>query len=402
MTEGQSAKRDSSRNTGGETFCALYYPETICLNELELKYLLLLYDKIFFLPIDVQLNPGHTSLSKRFSPGDSILTGAFKSKEAAHYAIMYSSESNIWDDRMKRLMALYEELEERGILIGLQDESFSSTNECHPLKMAVDADMEDGDFVSLCHRYQNEKIHVPMIDNAKIKGGGLVIRSFTYKANLGIPSICSERLNSALFISGRDNLFPVTGSSMYSTLLNTKLKRATLSEQAQKAPPNSVQKFSLLSWEVVTEVIPRGVITSKPANDILRYKSACGDLKQRFRSYLWSLEAAINSEPWEQSFSKELDSLVKKELLPEVQRIRDQKVEIWEKLFGDVLKTVTSWKVAPPLIGIQLVPGLSFWEILALSTSAVGTMVLPNLVNVWQEERKLRRNALLFLIKFRR
>ena len=39
-------------------FAALYYPETICLDEIELKYLLLLYDRIYFLPIDVRLNPG--------------------------------------------------------------------------------------------------------------------------------------------------------------------------------------------------------------------------------------------------------------------------------------------------------------------------------------------------------
>ena len=74
---------------------ALYYPETICLDEIELKYLLLVYDKIFFLPIDNRLNPGHTSLTKRFSIRDTILTGAFKSKKDDHYAIMYCSEPTV-------------------------------------------------------------------------------------------------------------------------------------------------------------------------------------------------------------------------------------------------------------------------------------------------------------------
>jgi len=82
-------------STQKENLFALYYPETICLHELELKYYLLLYDKIFFLPIDVHLNPGHTKLSKRFSLHDATLTGAFRSQKDAHYSIMYMSEPQI-------------------------------------------------------------------------------------------------------------------------------------------------------------------------------------------------------------------------------------------------------------------------------------------------------------------
>lgn len=380
-------------------FSALYYPETICLDEIELRYLLLLYDRIFFLPIDLRPNPGHTSLSKRFSINDAFLTGAFKSREAAHYALMYISEPSAWDKRLKRLMDLYEELEEGGIAIGLQDDEFADVNQDHPLKAAVDADMGDRDFVSLCLRHQNQKIFIPKNDDdSKIKGGGFVARPMLYKGDLSIPSICSERINTTLFIAGRDNLFPVCGNRMYVDLLKAKLKRAALAPPQYATPPGSVHRFSLLSWEVVTEVVPRNVIQTKLAKDLLAYKDACIDLKEKFRSYLWSLEAAITSEPWEEKLSKELDNIVKKEIVPEVQRIREQKLVIWEKLFGESLTSI-SLKAAPPLVGIQLVLGLSFWEILALSTSAVGAATLKPLMDAWQEERKLRRNALFFLVR---
>jgi hypothetical protein len=141
--------------------CALYYPETICLDDAELKYLLLLYDKIFFLPLDIRLNPAYTRLSKRFSINDAILSGAFKSQRAAHYAIMYSSESACWDDYMKQLMELYDELEEKKMLVGLEDSEFSNPNEWHPLRTGVDADMASSDFVDLCNVHRNEKIFVP-------------------------------------------------------------------------------------------------------------------------------------------------------------------------------------------------------------------------------------------------
>ncbi len=147
---------------------ALYYPETVCLDEIELKYLLLLYDKVFFLPIDNRLNPGHTSLSKRFSFQDGILSGAFKSKKDDYYTLMYCSDPTVWDDRMKRLMGLYDELEAKGIVVGLKDEEFANPNVCHPLRVAVDADMKDSEFVSSCLRYQNKKIFLSRIDGAKL------------------------------------------------------------------------------------------------------------------------------------------------------------------------------------------------------------------------------------------
>lgn len=70
--------RDNNNETiRSNELCALYYPETICLDDAELKYLLLLYDKIYFLPIDVRLNPGHTRLSKRFSMNDAVLAVSY-------------------------------------------------------------------------------------------------------------------------------------------------------------------------------------------------------------------------------------------------------------------------------------------------------------------------------------
>jgi hypothetical protein len=367
-----------------------------------LKYLLLLYDKIFFLPIDNRLNPGHTSLTKRFSIRDTILSGAFKSKRDDHYAIMYCSEPKVWDDRMKHLMGLYDELEAKGIVVGLQDKEFSDPNEIYPLEVAVDADMKDPEFISSCLRYQNKKILLSTIDDAKMKGGGLILRPFMYKGELGIPSICSERMNTTLFIAGRDNLFPVCGNSMYVELLKTKLKRAAIVPPEYATPPSNVHRFSLLSWEITTEVVPKSTVLEKTMKDLLRYKEACIDLKQKFRSYLWSLEALISSEPWDDNFPKELDRIVKKEIVPEVQRIREQKIVIWEKLFGQTLKSLASPKVAPVLVVIQLVTGLSFWEILALSTSVIAGTALKPLIDAGQEERSLRRNALFFLLRLQR
>lgn len=399
MIDLRNQQNQNSNKHNKETY-ALYYPETICLDESELKYLLLLYDKIFFLPLDIQLNPGHTLLSRRFSIYDSILSGAYRSQRDTHYSIMYCSEPNVWDDHMKRLMGLYDELEEKGIVVGMDEEGFRNPNESHPMKEAVDADMKDKEFISLCTRYRNQKIFVPPIENAKMKGGGLVMRPSAYKEGLGISSVCSERLNSTLYIAGRDNLFPVCGNPMYVDLLKPKLKRAAIVPPDHPTPSSSIHRFSLLSWEIATEVIPRDIVGQTSTKDLLKYKTACIDLKEKFKSHLWSLEATISSDPWENKFHRELDMIVKKEIVPEVQRIRENKIVIWEKLFGNTLKSLASIKIGAPLVGIHLVAGLSFWEILALSTAVVGGTSLRHLVDAWKDERKLRRNALFFLLGF--
>lgn len=384
---------------GSDGLCGLYYPETICLDEVQLKYLLLIYDKLFFLPVDIHLNPGHTSLSKRFSINDALLTGAYKTKSDAHFSLMYCSESNAWNDRMKKLMEFYDEFEENEFFVGLTEKKFSASNQLHPMKIAVDADMNDQQFVHKCNLAQNKKIFIPPIDASSIKGGGFSTRPHAYREQLFIPSICSERINTTLYMAGQHDCFPVTSSNLYTSLLNLKLHRVA-ENKASNHNVSRPQKISLLSWELITEIIPTDYIKSKTPQEIVRYKDAAGEAKERFRSQLFSLESMISDEPWDDLFQKELNALVKGKLMPEVRKVQDQKTEIWEKLFGQTIKSVTSLKVAPPVVGLQLVPGLSFWEILSLSASVIGSSVVPNLIDAWQEEKKLRRNALFFLANF--
>lgn len=381
--------------------CALYYPETICLDDAELKYLLLLYDKIYFLPIDVRLNPGHTKLSKRFSMNDAILAGSYKTQKDAHYAIMYASERDCWDDYLIKLMELYDELEEKNVLTGLEDSTYSDPNNWHPLRSAVEADMTNREFVDLCIKRRNRKIFVPQIEKSIIKGKGFGTRPPIYRDERSIPSICSERLNSTLFIAGEKNLIPSCGNGMYIDLLRMKLKRMVQYPPEYKTPSNEIHKISMLSWEVATEVVPKSIIQKKSPKELMKYKVACIDLKSKFRSYLRSLESNISSEPWDERFTKELNGIIKREIIPEIEKIREEKIRIWEKIFSDTLKSLTSIKVAPALVGIHLVPGLSFWQILALSTSVISGAILKPLAEAWEEERKVRRNSLFFLLRLK-
>ena len=306
---------------------------------------------------------------------------------------------------MRRLMDLYDELEEKGILVGLHDQAFESASSWHPMKEAVEADMKDSLFLKLCQRYQNPKIFIPRSENSVLKGGGFATRPSAYKGEYAITSVCSERLNSTLFFAEHKNLFPVSPYHMYVDLLSAKLKR--IAECNEPFPDTLLQqrirshRFSILSWEIMTEAVPLHAVQAKSFRQVLQYKESCIGLKDRFHSYLLGLEASLNAEPWDATFTKELDKIVKKEILPEIQTIRDKKTAIWENLFGESLKSLMSFKTLPPLLGLHMIPGLSFGEILSISTAVVlGVATLPNLINAWKDERQLHRNALFFIVNF--
>ena len=384
---------------------ALYYPEIVCLSEAVLKYLLLMYDKIYFLPNDIRLSSGSTSISSRFSINDSLIASAFGTQEDAYYSLMYASENNIWDDRLKRLMDMYDHLEEKKICCPINDKKFDFPSK-HPLTSAVDSDIQDNNFISACEKYKNEKYFIPPLpDGAKSKGGGMIMMPPRYKKEYMFYSLCSERINSALYFSGKNNLVPVSNSDIYINLLRVKLKR-TLQHpnfKKEKQPTNEIKKnkLSILSWEVFKEVIPQHILITKDIKQILKYKNESIEPQQKLRNHLSNLELMISSEPWDDSFEKEINKLVKLDVIPEATRLQEKKKIIWEKLFNEVVKTTFSKKILIPFLSMHLIPNLSYLDLICYSTAAWMGGVFPKLVDLRQEEKEANRNALFFLLNFK-
>lgn len=350
-------------------FNALYYPETVCLSETELKTLVLLYDKIYFLPLDIQINPEFSSISSRYTINDSILAGAFRSKEDAHYSIMYGSEKHIWDEKLKRLMDLYDFLEEKKIVIPLKNSKFGSAYDFHPLQRCVDSDLSDKKFLYHCEQYLNEKIHVPRgPEEANIKIKGFLIRPSQYKRELAIFAICSERINSTLYFASSNDLIPTTNQEFYIKLYGQKFKRIIKNRSFQKDRQLLDQKkkfmFSILSWNICNEIVPVNMIEEKSVDHILKYKKETLELQGNFRKSLNSLQLLADKEPWEEKFLVELDKIVKLELVPEAERIKEAKRMIWKKLFHEAVKTAFSSKLLIPTFGLHLIPNISYLDLM--------------------------------------
>ena len=390
---------------------ALFYPQIVCLDETVLKYMLLNFDKIYFLPNDTMLNPGHTSIASRFSVWDTVLLSGFGTAEDVYYAAMYSSEKQVWDDRLKRLMETYEWLESEGMCIPLLDERFEDTTRPHPLRAAVDADLADPDFVDRCAKYQNEKCLLPAnIPQGEIKGGGMVIRPAAHQGDMGMRAVCSERINATLYVADIHNLVPVSNHGLFSELFAAKLKRALSNPEfvAERTVRNQTHKFKLnvLSWTLFTEVIPKETIEAKTVKQIVLYTTEAAELRERYRGYLSMLESGMTGEPWETTFEDETDKLVRGKVIPEIERLGDEKKALWEKFFGELINATIQKRHLMPLVGVTLIPTVSYWDLLWYSTvGLVGSSWLseltPKVVEFLVERRKVRRHGLFFLLNFK-
>lgn len=391
-----------------KNFNALFYPEMVCLNEGMLKYLLLMYDKIYFLPTDTFLNPGCTSIATRYSVLDSLLSVVFGNPKDAYNFLLYASERNIWDDKLKRLIDMYEQLEEQKICIPFQDEEFVTAVRSHPLKAAVDSDIVDIEFQSYCKQHMNIKTSVPDLpEGAEFKGGGGGIPILAYPLELRSFALCSERVNTTLYFAGKHNLVPVTNNAFFPNLFKLKLKRAIqnpeyLNREEVRKQKEQV-KLSFLSWEVFTEIVPNEALISKRIDQILKYKNAAAELQEKFRNRLLSLESMSHQEPWEESFAEEINKIVRLEIIPEIERIRGKRKVIWEKTFNEMIKTTASMKTLVPLFSIFFMPNMGYSDLLLYSTLAALWLsdMLPKLIDLRQEEREIRRNLLFFLLNFR-
>ena len=308
-------------------------------------------------------------------------------------------------------MDTYDYLESIGVCIPIKDTAFSDARQWHPLKPFVDADVSNSIFTDLCRSAMNKRLIIAGHPNAETKGGGFATRPFEYKGDKGFASLCSQRINSVLYFAGIRNLVPLSNHDLFIELLRLKLESVAKNEQCNKGTnvPEQVRRaiLALLSYEIATEAIPPGTLQKKTIKQILTYKDACRESQDRFRKRLFALEAKLEQDAWDDDFRVRISRLVRSEILPEIDNIRESKRIIWEKLFGETIKVVFSPRVVTSIIAATFVfaplPYLDTlrYSAVGLAAATAVSNLLPKLVDSAIEERQRRRHSLFYIANFR-
>jgi hypothetical protein len=236
-----------------------------------------------------------------------------------------------------------------------------------------------------------------------------MIRPPRYKGDAYFSALCSERVNSSLYFAGLHDLVPVSNHDLFIRLFGIKLKRSLTNPaypaRAGGRDAKRKARFSTLSWQLLTEVVPPETLVRKSVDDILRYKLESSALSIRFREYLFRLEAGLSSEPWDDALRQEIERVVKVEVIPELEKVREQKAQLWQKLFHEALQSVFSQahlKALLPLLTMHLLPAISYLDLVCYSTALLTGGVFPKLLEARERESELRRNALFFVLNFTR
>ncbi len=186
--------------------------------------------------------------------------------------------------------------------------------------------------------------------------------------------------------------------------------RELVGNQIEIAP--SGWKFGETAYLLSNALFSSSVIANKPVEDVIRYRNAMREARDKFVSITLSeLTYMIEQNPWGQSTNDEIRKFVQSALQPRLAKYQDESKEIWEKLFGgltvnltNLLRSMTISSAGLGLLG-SVIPGTTTLLMLVLGALAGASKEAPkiveNLVALALDLRKHRRNSIAYIAQFR-
>jgi hypothetical protein len=224
-----------------------------------------------------------------------------------------------------------------------------------------------------------------------------------------IPVSCgySVNINLALLLAQTEGLVLLSDDPIALRLLNLKYERAkTVSQVAPSGPiisarsPSFLQKYNIVGLNVVNALLPDAALEKISFKALIDFRSQESAPLERLRQLLNGLVVRVESEPWSEDFERDIVRLIESEIIPEAQEIRDNIRSAYSKMFGGLVKRSVS--TVTPTLAMSFLAGLSAGQILTMSCAAVSgalTVALPEIVDLWQEQKSQKLNGLSFLLR---
>lgn len=416
----------------------LYYPYSRCVDELNLKKALLLFDELVFLDSQPQfarnammreeekfnvdkveelyLKLSENKAVKIINPQSIIkqydllitsnVTYDIRDDDYCKTAIDYSAD--VWDILFERLPPSFIEAFYPGAgtfseAISLQNiiKSKGDTKKLpNWIKQFATFRFPSGDEKQAWEIFKNRYKYVI--------GGNPHIRLKTYE----IPFLqaSSLRINEALLICATNEYIPFTDSRIHSDLLNLKLnntisKIKSDSSFKKKVLPDIEYEIpkEQLSLKIVDELLPSDVLNKLTFSELLTYKSENIKLLERFRAKVSELTVSIENVGYDDKYYRNLQKLVDKEVIPEVTEIKDELIKSYEKSFGRII--VNSIVTMIPTLSVSVIGGLSFSGLLAACAAAeagyLSTSCKDDLLEIVSANKNKKRNDYSYLLNLK-
>jgi len=172
----------------------------------------------------------------------------------------------------------------------------------------------------------------------------------------------SIQITSALTVAQEANASPVADDPH---LLKLLARRTDDQVYVGKQAPGAW----LIGLEFAKAVIPEEVLAKIEANDVIEYRKKAGDVYAAWTAELNTMAAKLDELPIDQ-LQQRLPKLLATELEPRLVAYKNEMGSVRDKLFADLMKSVTDWKV--PVLSLASMSWMGFAGALTafLSTAA--------------------------------
>lgn len=198
----------------------------------------------------------------------------------------------------------------------------------------------------------------------------------------------SIQVTNALIVAESAQLDPVSDDPYFCHLISLRA-----SDVKYVSQPASVA--SLLGLAITKSVLPDEVLSRLKMKDLFEYRASA---KAAYGS--WSLEVERLAQKLldipADRFSAEAAKLIVTDVRPRMLELRLEMATARDKLFGDLVKTVTKWEV--PTISLAYLASLSLPTAIAAFAGALAPAV-PAVVDYYTQRRNLvRKNSMAYLV----
>lgn len=224
-----------------------------------------------------------------------------------------------------------------------------------------------------------------------------------------IPVSCGYSVNTnlALLLAEVEELTLLTDDPTALQLLNLKYDRAKQASKTVPAgpiiarrSPSFLQKYNIVGLNVIDALLPNSALEKIDIRSLVEFRNQESASLLRLRQLLHSLVTRVEGELWSEEFEHEIIRLIESEIIPEGQQVRERIRSASRKMFGGLIKRTAS--TVTPTLTASFLTGLSAGQTLTMSCAAVSgslSITLPEIVDLWQERKSQKRNALSFLLQ---
>lgn len=224
-----------------------------------------------------------------------------------------------------------------------------------------------------------------------------------------IPVSCgySVSTNLALLLSQVESLTLLTDDASALRLLNLKYQRAKkISQSVTSGPlitrrsPEFLQKYNIVGLNLIDAILPDSALQKISFPSLIEFRSQESASLRRLRQLLNGLVARVESSTWSEEFERELVRLIESEIIPEAQELRERVRSAYRKMFSGLVKKTAS--TLTPTLTVSFMTGLSAGQTLTMSCAAMSgalSIAVPEIVDLWQEQKSSKRNGLGFLLR---